>query len=159
MPSGKQSVSCIPCAKRKVRCDKVQPCCHCKRRRQDTCVFPEVNGVSPQLLRGSNARIEKLEQYIRSLGGDPKHASDIRSTDDPEDGRPELTTRGSRPCPSDLTSTPVSLNEESSPGSNVNILRGVPGESELLSNGEGVTYIETQVQIHDHILMRILIEK
>lgn len=143
MPSGKKSVSCIPCAKRKVKCDKVQPCCHCKRRRQETCVFPESSGPSNDFLRGKNERIKKLEQYIRSLGADPKYADEARSWDDSEDRTPGQSTGGAGPSPNDLTSTSVSRSEESSPGSNV--LRGVPGDSELLSHGDGVTYIETQV--------------
>ncbi|OAG10524.1 uncharacterized protein CC84DRAFT_1237333 [Paraphaeosphaeria sporulosa] len=72
MPSGKKSVSCIPCAKRKVKCDKIQPCCHCRRRRQDTCVFPDLIGAVNQPSRANIERIAKLEQYIRSLGGDPQ---------------------------------------------------------------------------------------
>lgn len=71
MPSGKQPVSCIPCAKRKVRCDKLQPCCHCKRRKYDTCVYPVVNEVANARLEGYARRIEELERCVRSLGGDP----------------------------------------------------------------------------------------
>lgn len=32
--------ACRPCAKRKVRCDKLLPCNHCKRRPSDRCVYP-----------------------------------------------------------------------------------------------------------------------
>lgn len=33
-------LSCIPCAKRKVRCDRAFPCQHCKRRKGDVCTYP-----------------------------------------------------------------------------------------------------------------------
>jgi hypothetical protein len=70
------SLSCIPCAKRKVRCDRTMPCSHCRRRRGDICEYPIPITSSSSLPRRSNAnpqanRIEKLEQYIRSLGHDP----------------------------------------------------------------------------------------
>jgi hypothetical protein len=138
MPSGKKSVSCIPCAKRKVRCDKVQPCCHCKRRRQDTCVYPESSGSSIQLPRGYSERIEKLEQYIRILGGNPKHADEARSPNSPEDRIPNQTTGRPGPNPDDLTSASRSLVDESSPGGTAH-----PANSELVAHGDAVTYIET----------------
>ncbi|KAI6781968.1 uncharacterized protein J7T54_005179 [Emericellopsis cladophorae] len=71
MRSGKTPVSCIPCASRKVRCDKQQPCCHCKRRPQDTCEYPRPIAVSERGHDGLGERIVLLEQVIRSLGGDP----------------------------------------------------------------------------------------
>lgn len=37
-------ISCIPCSKRKVRCDHEKPCSHCKRRKGDICVYP--NGAT-----------------------------------------------------------------------------------------------------------------
>lgn len=78
MRAGKKAVSCIPCAKRKVRCDVGQPCSNCKRRKNDVCTYP----VSVQRVTASESnsedsmqRIERLEEYIRSLGGDP-HLTD-----------------------------------------------------------------------------------
>ena len=58
-----KSQACEPCAKRKVRCDKGEPCSNCKRRKQDHCSYPE---ASP------SDRIERLEALVRSLGGDPE---------------------------------------------------------------------------------------
>ncbi|ETS85230.1 hypothetical protein PFICI_03255 [Pestalotiopsis fici W106-1] len=40
--------ACEPCAKRKVRCDKEEPCSNCKRRKQDHCSYaepPATNGI------------------------------------------------------------------------------------------------------------------
>ncbi|KAJ4163193.1 hypothetical protein LMH87_004937 [Akanthomyces muscarius] len=54
--------ACEPCAKRKVRCDRADPSCsNCKRRKQDRCVY-----LDPS----SDARIKRLEEIIRSLGGE-----------------------------------------------------------------------------------------
>ncbi|KAH7183259.1 uncharacterized protein B0J16DRAFT_163200 [Fusarium flagelliforme] len=58
-----RSQACEPCAKRKVRCDRSEPpCSNCKRRKNDTCTYPEVSPFE---------RIKKLEEIVRSLGGDP----------------------------------------------------------------------------------------
>lgn len=58
-----RSQACEPCAKRKVRCDRSEPpCSNCKRRKNDTCIYPEVSPFE---------RIKKLEEIVRSLGGDP----------------------------------------------------------------------------------------
>lgn len=54
--------ACEPCAKRKVRCDRADPSCsNCKRRKQDHCVYPDAS---------SDARIKRLEETIRTLGGE-----------------------------------------------------------------------------------------
>lgn len=66
------SLSCIQCAKRKVRCDRSTPCSNCRRRKGDICEYP-----IPQMKRSSTSlkedseRLQKLEQYVRSLGYDP----------------------------------------------------------------------------------------
>ncbi|KAI1849973.1 hypothetical protein JX266_004352 [Neoarthrinium moseri] len=57
-----RSQACEPCAKRKVRCDREDPCSNCKRRKQDRCSYPEPSPVD---------RIRKLEDLVRSLGGNP----------------------------------------------------------------------------------------
>ncbi|THW13509.1 hypothetical protein D6D24_06007 [Aureobasidium pullulans] len=54
--------ACEPCARRKVRCDKQQPCSNCKRRKQDQCTYPEAAPTD---------RVKRLESLVRSLGGDP----------------------------------------------------------------------------------------
>lgn len=68
------SLNCLPCAKRKVRCDRLQPSCsHCRRRRGDICQYPPSSstGNNTQINKTQSERIEKLEKYIRSLGHDP----------------------------------------------------------------------------------------
>ena len=141
MPSGKKPVSCIPCAKRKVRCDKIQPCCHCKRRRQDTCVYPELSGINHQLLREHTERIEKLELYIRSLGGNPKLADEAQSPCSAGERTLQESTKINGPCRNESTTTSWPLNDEPSPARRVH--RPVPRTSELLAHGDGVTYVET----------------
>ena len=72
MQSGKKPVNCTPCAKRKVRCDKRQPCYHCRRRKGDVCVYPTLRTNEPQSgLTNTSPYIKKLHTYIRHLGGDP----------------------------------------------------------------------------------------
>ena len=71
MRSGKAPVSCIPCVKRKVRCDKQYPCCHCKRRPQDTCAYPSTAVSSDAGAKELGDRVAHLERMVRSLGGDP----------------------------------------------------------------------------------------
>jgi hypothetical protein len=66
---GKKPVNCIPCAKRKVRCDRLQPCCHCKRRLHESCIYPDPNVDNSTT--SNKMRIRQLEQHVRSLGGDP----------------------------------------------------------------------------------------
>lgn len=72
MHSGKKAVNCTPCAKRKVRCDKGQPCGHCQRRKGDVCVYPIQRIKRPDSDHTQESqRVEQLESYIRRLGGDP----------------------------------------------------------------------------------------
>lgn len=80
------SLSCIPCAKRKVRCDRSKPCSHCRRRRGDICEYPLPIVSSrnfPSRVAHDNTqsqRVEKLEHYIRSLGGDPDQVAQSYNT-------------------------------------------------------------------------------
>lgn len=61
-PSSVKLPACLSCAKRKVRCNKEEPCSNCKRRKTDHCTYP---GLSPQ------ERVKKYAALVRSLGGDP----------------------------------------------------------------------------------------
>lgn len=58
--------ACEPCAKRKVRCDREEPCFNCKRRKQDRCVYSDITPAE---------RIKQLEGLVRALGGDPVEPS------------------------------------------------------------------------------------
>lgn len=91
--------ACEPCAKRKVRCDKEEPCSNCKRRKHDHCTYPEITPVN---------RIQKLEALVRDLGGDPE--SETVPASKPTD------TFGS-PAPPAKTQTPKapSLHKEQKP--------------------------------------------
>ncbi|KAF4977232.1 hypothetical protein FZEAL_6215 [Fusarium zealandicum] len=75
MRPGKAPVSCIACAKRKVRCDRQMPCCNCKRRPQDACEYPTTPAVPDKHNLDQDRRILELERYIQRLGHDPKDAS------------------------------------------------------------------------------------
>ncbi|KAI5196002.1 hypothetical protein E4T39_07980 [Aureobasidium subglaciale] len=78
------SQACEPCARRKVRCDKQQPCSNCKRRKQDQCTYPEAAPAD---------RIKQLESLVKSLGGDPN---------DDESRTPKRARTG--PSPAELQS-------------------------------------------------------
>ena len=67
-PSTAKTQACTPCAKRKVKCDRGEPCLNCRRRRTDQCTYPE---VSP------HERIKKLEDLVRNLGGDPNQSGQL----------------------------------------------------------------------------------
>jgi hypothetical protein len=56
--------ACRPCAKRKVRCDRLEPCSNCRRRKTDRCTYP---ASTP-----SN-RVRQLESLVRELGGNPNN--------------------------------------------------------------------------------------
>jgi hypothetical protein len=58
------SQACRPCAKRKVRCDKLEPCSNCKRRKIDRCTYP---ASTP------SERVRQLESLIRELGRNPNN--------------------------------------------------------------------------------------
>ncbi|KAK8859869.1 Transcription factor vrtR1 [Apiospora arundinis] len=129
MRLGKTPISCTPCAKRKVRCDRLQPCCHCKRRPQDTCIYPDQTPESSHgrpLPEDASDRIAKLERYIRSLGGDPEEASqpDRRAAGEPEGSR--------RSSASTSSNTP-----------RLDRLPMHPKTSSLVTHNEEVTYIES----------------
>lgn len=53
------SQACRPCARRKVRCDKLEPCSNCKRRKVDRCTYPPST---------PSDRIRQLESLVRELG-------------------------------------------------------------------------------------------
>ena len=132
MPSGKKPVSCMPCAKRKVRCDKLQPCCHCKRRKQDTCLYPEFGGINDQHIREQAVRIERLEEYVRVLGGNPNKSSVRAQLERTQVNKPQEQVS---PVISRLTKD----------GSTLMSRTKLPTQatSRLVENGGDVSYIET----------------
>jgi hypothetical protein len=82
--------SCLRCRKRKVRCNRTQPCSNCLRNKA-TCVFPE--GIKKRRSRESQthtadahahllneevlSRIEKLEQKLDCLSRDGSFPSAV----------------------------------------------------------------------------------
>ena len=133
MPSGKQPVNCVPCAKRKVRCNRLQPCSHCQRRKGDVCIYPT------QRLKGHQFdRFERLELYVRRLGGDPE------LIDQDENASTNVDDSGT----SNEFSTRVhSVNETASPGPKDPQKRNglATQKSGLIDHNEQVTYIQLYV--------------
>jgi hypothetical protein len=142
MRAGKKAVSCIPCAKRKVRCDVGQPCSNCKRRKLDVCTYP----VSVQRVTSSESnsedstqRIERLEEYIRSLGGDP-HLADQLYQDGYDDTR-ETDTRRSLSKATSLGVATSSTDYNTSSPKRTEASIGMPAG--LVEHDEEVKCIET----------------
>ncbi|KAH8169376.1 fungal specific transcription factor domain-containing protein [Sarocladium implicatum] len=126
MRSGKAPVSCIPCAKRKVRCDKQLPCCHCKRRPQDTCTYPKPDSASGAGAEELGERVAHLERLVRNLGGDPNGTA-----------QPNIAP------------TPVSVTSNKSPTQDQESQSAPTGSHApfarvgLLANNEEATYVES----------------
>ena len=142
MQSGKKPVNCIPCAKRKVRCDRNQPCHHCKRRRGDACVYPTQRvRESSTRIDDSSERIEKLETYIRRLGGDPRLLEQAPSNGDalhPHTASYGIGTQSSEEMPS--------LNSLSSRTSFVGNSKKLTGKKQgFVEDDEQITYTEVYV--------------
>ena len=141
MSSGKRPVNCTPCAKRKVRCDRGQPCCHCKRRKGDVCVYP-LHRTNGPVSRPEDypQRIEKLEVYIRHLGGDPQLIEQIVESDG-TDVRESSTT-----CP---PTEARHIGETASPVMKTSYMKRteepIRKRSGLVEHDEQLTYIETYV--------------
>jgi Fungal Zn(2)-Cys(6) binuclear cluster domain len=73
-PSPK-SFSCIPCAQRKVRCDRGEPCSHCKRRRGDVCEYPIPRSPFSHLQSTSGRRNPRVLTVA-----DPGHGGVVNSS-------------------------------------------------------------------------------
>ncbi|KAM3425652.1 hypothetical protein BST61_g7597 [Cercospora zeina] len=79
--------SCVTCRKRKVKCNKVWPCCHCSRAHIE-CVFP-APGRAPRKPRklgeGKDKelleRLRQLESVVKGLGAEVP-GSEAKSKDD-----------------------------------------------------------------------------
>lgn len=143
MYSGKKPVSCTPCAKRKVRCDKCQPCSHCKRRKGDVCVYPVQRANGPDSRpEDYSQRMEKLEIYIRRLGGDPQLIEQVF-----ESG--EAVQESSTGCPTTearrIGETASSTKDKTSWMKRAE--EPIGEKSGLVEHDEQVTYIEAYVPL------------
>lgn len=153
MLSGKRPTNCTPCAKRKVRCDKGQPCGHCKRRKGDICVYPAQRTGGPDSGPDDDSqRIEKLESYIRRLGGDPHLAKNTVESGEADVETPSTNGPTSKARPTGDTASLVHSTDKPWAG-------GSAGkQSGLVEHDEQVTYIEAylpteQLQILGTLLM------
>lgn len=141
MYSGKKPVNCTPCAKRKVRCDKLQPCYHCKRRKGDVCVYPVHRANGPDNRpEDYSQRIEKLEVYIRRLGGDPQLIEENFESDETN------VRESSIGCP---TNEARRIGETASPVMKTSSMKRteepIRKRSGLVEHDDQVTYIEAYV--------------
>ncbi|EED17979.1 conserved hypothetical protein [Talaromyces stipitatus ATCC 10500] len=68
---GRPQLSCTPCKRRKLKCDRARPCDNCiKRREADTCVYPTNGSTARDQTRESKKtkkRIERLESLVMEL--------------------------------------------------------------------------------------------
>ncbi|KAJ5306157.1 hypothetical protein N7508_005172 [Penicillium antarcticum] len=84
-----RTVACMSCAKRKVRCDRQEPCSHCKRRKKEDCTYP---GTSPAV------RVRHLEALVRRLGHSPD-GEEVASNDVPAEASSTQTRHRTRSSP------------------------------------------------------------
>ena len=135
MPSGKKPITCIPCAKRKVRCDKGQPCSNCKRRKNDVCAYPVQRATGGESHSEKSAqRIERLESEVRRLGGDLQLAEQIVESGNVD--TQETNTRSSSTKANSLGNTTSAKRTEGSIGRSAG----------LVEHDEQVTCIEMYVK-------------
>lgn len=114
--------ACEPCSRRKVRCDKQQPCSNCKRRKQDQCTYPEAQPID---------RIKRLESLVRSLGGDPND----------ENSRPSKRIR------TDSAPAPVRQQEAQDARNTTEAERGQP----IMLEQDGQSYYVELRAWHSHL--------
>ena len=92
-----QTQACQPCAKRKVRCDRREPCSNCKRRKQDQCVYTEVTQTE---------RIKQLEALVRDL--------EARTSSEPSTSRPSESVQAESSATVDSIRAPPARQLQSS---------------------------------------------
>lgn len=156
MQSGKRPMNCLPCAKRKVRCDKRQPCCHCRRRSGDVCVYPGEGTIkSDGRPEDYSQRIDKLEAYVRRLGGDPQLVGQII-----KDGENHLEQSGTRNASTGsrgvgMIASPGRSGSEDSRMKRTDRHTGT--QAGLVEHDEQVTYIDQYVIIRFFVTVKTLL--
>ncbi|KAL1989252.1 hypothetical protein VTN96DRAFT_14 [Rasamsonia emersonii] len=64
---GRPQLSCTPCNRRKLKCDRARPCDNCvKRRESDKCVYPAVRDHARASKR-TKKRLDRLESLVMGL--------------------------------------------------------------------------------------------
>ncbi|KAK4554186.1 hypothetical protein LTR86_008713 [Recurvomyces mirabilis] len=118
--------SCVTCRKRKVKCDKLNPCSNCNRAHIE-CIFP-APGRAPRKMRKPGEgrdkelldRLRRLEGVVKGLGVDPEagegSSKEIESST-PERQKDVILSESHTPDPSrsqgDDTSTTTAGNQPS----------------------------------------------
>ncbi|OCK74008.1 fungal-specific transcription factor [Lepidopterella palustris CBS 459.81] len=72
----KPQLSCDLCRRRKLRCDRQQPCSTCSSRGQ-TCTYPEDSAMPPAAMPGMHHRLVQLERLVMSIASKPSTNSSV----------------------------------------------------------------------------------
>lgn len=117
--------SCITCRRRKVKCDKKNPCSHCVRAKID-CVFPGPGRAPRKSRKPPDAelleRLRRLEGVVTSLNaqveGHDSNSSTKNNNDDVADRQrePTNTAAAQDQCPLGTTPTTTTPNDDSLQG-------------------------------------------
>lgn len=157
MQALRMTSSCLSCAKRKVRCDRLKPCSHCKRRKGDVCEYPvSISTLIKNLQKTPSSastvqseRIEILERYIRNLGHDPDKVAQNSLTN------PTVSNVNEHSEPKDLPGSVALRPTASQPvdWQDISLLSTTKTNSrnseqaQLVHHDEETTYIETFVYL------------
>ncbi|KAL9614030.1 MAG: hypothetical protein Q9167_001445 [Letrouitia subvulpina] len=125
--------SCITCRKRKVRCNKKQPCSSCSKRGTE-CIFPEpgkrrkvpFKPTNPEVL----TRLRRLERVMKNFGaslGDNNRTIPSPSQQSPVSKQTQIPSQGDNPLKTENT-----LSEQAIHG---------PGPGRLVANGGRCRYL------------------
>ena len=98
--------SCITCRRRKVKCDKKQPCANCVKAHID-CIFPSP-GRAPRKPRKPQdseliERLKRLEGVVRSLGSQSGFQQDGQSPEKSSDAASPVEVKDEEKKDSELT--------------------------------------------------------
>lgn len=85
LANGLYPISCLTCAKRKVKCDRVQPCANCQKHKI-TCEYRDAapkgrKRKAPASTEEKDARLEKYEGLLRGMGVDPTSVNSSEQQD------------------------------------------------------------------------------
>lgn len=106
--SGANPRSCVTCRKRKVKCDKKQPCSNCVRAKIE-CVFPSP-GRAPRKSRKPPdgelmERLRRLEGVVQSLNAQVEEEQQTHSNEEGDESRRGSATH----CPRGIDSPSVAV--------------------------------------------------
>ncbi len=103
-------------------------------------MYPELGGANHQLLLEQTEQIEKLELYIRSLGGDPRLVEQGQIPCDIEEQKLPENTSIAKPSRNEVVAIPEPRSDK--PSSVDKVCQPLSSSSGLVENDDGVTCIE-----------------